>query len=192
MKNLKILLLGDSNVGKSTFLTKYISGYFSKTFELTVGVDYGSKIITHDNEQIKLHIWDTAGQETFRAITRSYYRNTKGVLLFFDLTNIDSFNNIKYWIQSYLEIENNSSIVIIGNKYDKNRVVKKSDCLELANELNVTYIELSLKNDTIEKLELIMSTLIKNMQISEIEDTDHLSINQSQKNNCGLDGCVII
>ena len=85
--NIKMLLLGDSNVGKSTFLSKYIKGTIPQTRELTIGVDYAMKKIKTDKKIYKLNVWDTAGQESFRAITKSYYRGSHCAIVFFDISN---------------------------------------------------------------------------------------------------------
>src|SRR5437870_2332915 len=93
----KIILIGDSGVGKSSILYRLSDDKFSDVTS-TIGVDYKTKIMNIDNKNIKLMIWDTAGQERFRAITSSYYRNVHGAILVYDITNRESFNNLHKWI----------------------------------------------------------------------------------------------
>tara|TARA_Y100000385_G_scaffold289023_1_gene357246 strand:- start:5000 stop:5668 length:669 start_codon:yes stop_codon:yes gene_type:complete len=118
MNILKIILLGDSGVGKSRICNRYFKS--DKSFEngATVGVDFNFKIFTVNNTIYRVHLWDTAGQERFRSIIRSYYRDIDASILVFDVTNKNSFMNIKNWI---VDIETNSEnklIFLIGNKID--------------------------------------------------------------------------
>lgn len=116
----KILVVGSSGVGKTCLLIRYTDSIYKETYGTTIGVDFKMKNIIIDNHTVKLQLWDTAGQERFRTITSSYYRNANGILLVFDVTDPESFNDLKGWI---IEIQKNinSTIVIyiIGNKIDK-------------------------------------------------------------------------
>lgn len=115
----KLLIIGDSGVGKSCFLLQFIDGSFKEDHNVTIGVEYGSKTLKINSMYIKLQIWDTAGQESFRAITRSFYRNAHGVILMYDLTRQESFDNLKEWLR---EIKQNSHpetvIFVVGNRLD--------------------------------------------------------------------------
>jgi Ras-related protein Rab-2A len=115
----KLLIIGDSGVGKSCFLLQFIEGDFKEDHNVTIGVEYGAKTVTAAGKQIKLQIWDTAGQESFRAITRSFYRNANGVILMYDLTRMESFENLEDWLR---EIRLNSdpevNIYLVGNMLD--------------------------------------------------------------------------
>lgn len=115
----KLLIIGDSGVGKSCFLLQFIDGNFKEDHNVTIGVEYGSKTLKINSKYIKLQIWDTAGQESFRAITRSFYRNAHGVILMYDLTRQESFENLKDWLR---EIKQNSDpetvIYVVGNRLD--------------------------------------------------------------------------
>ena len=95
---LKLLLLGDSSVGKTSILNKYISNKFDESSISTVGVDYMDKIIDYNKFKIKLQIWDTSGEEKFRTITKNFYRNADGLLVVFDLTKKESFSHVQSWI----------------------------------------------------------------------------------------------
>lgn len=115
----KMLIIGDSGVGKSCFLLQFTEGDFKEDHNVTIGVEYGAKTVKALNKQIKLQIWDTAGQESFRAITRSFYRNAHGVILMYDLTRMESYNNLEDWLR---EIRQNSdpdvTVYLVGNMLD--------------------------------------------------------------------------
>ena len=140
--NFKIIVVGDSGVGKSNIGTRYIEDKFSIETKATVGVEFFTKNIEINNCNIRAHIWDTAGQEKFRAITKSYYRGAKGALVVFDLTRRDSFTNTEKWISELrANGESDLIIVLIGNKSDlvMNRVVSKEEAQEKA-EYNSNFI----------------------------------------------------
>ncbi len=147
----KVLLLGDSSVGKTCFLLRYSDDTFVENHISTIGLDYRLKMINlSDNKIIKMQIWDTAGQDRFRAITKNYYKGAHGIILMFDVTSTMSFNNIKNWL---LQIKENSSdkilIVLVGNKVDaiNRRVVSKDDADKVAREYNLSYFETSAKDN---------------------------------------------
>src|SRR5271165_522496 len=95
---IKVIVVGDSGVGKSSILLRYADDAFSEKFISTIGVDFKVKNLTVDKKQIKLQIWDTAGQERFRTIVSAYYKNIDCVFVIFDLTDVNSFDNIKLWL----------------------------------------------------------------------------------------------
>ena len=176
--NLKILLLGDSGSGKTSFLNKYINNEFKEESELTIGVDYSSRIINNT----KIEIWDTAGQEVFRSITTSYFRGSNGVLIFMDLTNIDSINNIEYWINTYIYKSGNNkkSILLLGNKSDSTRAITFDDAIEISKFFNVSYLEISVKYDSIEELEKVLNNLIDRVQ-SKSTQTIKIPLREKKK-----------
>eukprot|EP01080_Neovahlkampfia_damariscottae_P011667 gene11667-4903_t len=142
----KILVVGDSGVGKSCLLTRYSDDTFSNTHMATIGVDFKLKSQVYDNRKIKVQIWDTAGQERFRTITSSYYRGAHGILIVFDVTNDESFKDIPSWVD---EIRNHASpnvqLVLVGNKADKTnkRVVSQEQAKQYAEEQKMPYVETS-------------------------------------------------
>jgi len=153
----RYIIIGDSYVGKSCILQKYIGNIFNQTQEATIGIDFGSKIININNLLIKLQIWDTAGQENFKSIIRSFYRGSIGVLLVYDITNRNSYNNIITWLDEIRSnnINVNCSIILIGNKLDKenNRVISTNEGEQFANENNLLFMETSaLQNTNIENI----------------------------------------
>ena len=145
----KILLLGDSTVGKTCFLLRYTDDTFLDLHMATIGLDYRLKtMILDDHRIVKVQLWDTAGQDKFRAITRNYYKGARGIILIYDITNIKSYENIKKWINEIKEeISENVSIVLIGNKIDneKERKISKEQGVKLANDYNVSFFETSAK-----------------------------------------------
>eukprot|EP00703_Trepomonas_sp_PC1_P002813 JAP93793.1 Rab1a [Trepomonas sp. PC1] len=144
----KVLIIGDSNVGKSSILVRYADDEFYSEYISTIGVDYRIKSLTVNNQlqrpiQIKIQVWDTAGQEKFDNIARTYYRGTHGIFLVFDVSNRDSFQNIQKWLQKVAGI--NAIKILIGAKIDLKRIVKKEEAEEFANSQGMKYIETSSK-----------------------------------------------
>ena len=145
----KILLLGDSTVGKTCFLLRYMDDSFLDLHMATIGLDYRLKtMILEDQKIVKVQLWDTAGQDKFRAITRNYYKGANGIILIFDVTNENSYENIKKWVNEIKEeISENVEIVLIGNKIDnvKDRIISKEKGNKLAEEIGVKFFETSAK-----------------------------------------------
>ena len=147
----KILILGDSKVGKSCFLTRYADKTFQEDYLSTIGMDYKIKNYELENGNIiKLYIWDTAGQDRFRSITSNYYKGADGIILIYDITKQETFNNVRNWITSIKE-EAPAKVVLIlvGNKVDdeKNRAVQQSEGEKIADEYNLPFLECSAKSD---------------------------------------------
>ena len=147
----KILILGDSKVGKSCFLTRYADNTYHEDYLSTIGMDYKIKNYELENgDIIKLYIWDTAGQDRFRSITSNYYKGADGIILIYDITKQETFNNVRNWITSIKE-EAPAKVVLIlvGNKVDdeKNRAVPKSEGEKIADEYNLPFLECSAKSD---------------------------------------------
>ena len=114
----KILVLGDSSVGKTTLLLKYVDGYFPTLYVATIGVEFKTKKINVDGIDITLQIWDTAGQERFRSVTKSFLKGADGIIYVYDVTNKESFDNLKTWINTAEESITDFKKIIIGNKID--------------------------------------------------------------------------
>jgi Ras-related protein Rab-1A len=145
----KILFVGDSGCGKTSLLLRYVDDSFTDTFISTIGVDFKSKTITLEGSKVEMQIWDTAGQERFRTITSSYYRGAEGVILVFDLTNPESFNNVKRWLTDVEKYSGDSAHkILVGNKSDLASAgkVDRRDAEEFASRFNIEYIETSAKN----------------------------------------------
>jgi len=133
----KYIIIGDTGVGKSCLLLQFTDKRFQPVHDLTIGVEFGARMITIDGKQIKLQIWDTAGQESFRSITRSYYRGAAGALLVYDITRRDTFNHLTSWLEDARQHSNsNMVIMLIGNKSDleARREVKREEGEAFARE----------------------------------------------------------
>lgn len=150
----KLLIIGDSGVGKSSILLRFSDNLFSGTYITTIGVDFKIRTIEVEGEKVKLQIWDTAGQERFRTITATYYRGTQGVMVVYDVSNLDTFGNVRRWLQ---EIEQNCDDVVrilVGNKCDSpDKKVSTEEGQALANQMNISFFETSAKDNlNIEKV----------------------------------------
>uniref|UniRef100_V9LEA5 Ras-related protein Rab-1A-like protein n=1 Tax=Callorhinchus milii TaxID=7868 RepID=V9LEA5_CALMI len=161
----KLLLIGDSGVGKSCLLLRFADDTYTESYISTIGVDFKIRTIELDGKSIKLQIWDTAGQERFRTITSSYYRGAHGIIVVYDVTDQESYNNIKQWLQ---EIERyaseNVNRLLVGNKCDllSKKVVDYTVAKEFADSLAVPLLETSAKNSTnVEQAFLAMAADIK-------------------------------
>ena len=150
-KTIQLLVIGDSSVGKTSLITRYTNGTFKEEYLATVGLDYYSKVEAINNQTINVKLWDTAGQERYKALTQNYFRNAEGVLLTFDVTNTDSFNNLKDWIGSIKTNMESKNIflplIIVGNKIDMedSREINKEDADKFASDNNYKYFETSAK-----------------------------------------------
>jgi len=146
----KVLLLGNSNVGKSSLFLRFVDDVWNDTFVPTIGVDFKIKTFEIDSKKIKMQIWDTAGQERFKNIISSYYRGAHGILLLYDVTDKESFKNLSNWL---IEIEKNASKnilrILIGNKCDleDKRVITYAQGKEFADTYGLKFIETSAKKN---------------------------------------------
>ncbi|CAC5360904.1 ras-related protein Rab-26-like isoform X2 [Mytilus californianus] len=145
----KVMLIGDSGVGKTCLLVRFKDGAFlSGSFISTVGIDFRNKVVDVEGTKVKLQIWDTAGQERFRSITRAYYRDANALLLLYDVTNKASFDNIRAWLGEINEYaQEDVVIMLLGNKADMagERMIRTEDGEKLAKEYNVAFMETSAK-----------------------------------------------
>jgi len=162
---LKILVIGDSGVGKSCMLLRFADNSFTDSYISTIGVDFKIRTITLDGKRIKLQIWDTAGQERFKTITTSYYRGAHGLIIVYDITSMDSFNSIKKWL---VDVERFASPAVlkllVGNKSDlaARRAVDFKVAKKFADELGIPLIETSAKDAVnIEDAFITLATNIK-------------------------------
>jgi Ras-related protein Rab-1A len=190
----KLLLIGDPGVGKSSILSSFVDNTFTDTHISTIGVDFKITNIELENKIIKLQIWDTAGQERFRTITTSYYRGAHGIIVVYDITNRESFNNIKFWLEEVLKYgTEKTNVLIIGNKSDlpNKRVVSLEEAKNFADKYSYDLIETSAKtNLNIYKMFFNMTNQIKHQFI---RDTDMVRSIDMSDNNIGesekLGGC---
>ena len=142
----KVVLVGDSSVGKTNIMSKYLKNEFHEDSKATVGVEFGSKQFTVEGHQVKAQIWDTAGQERYKAITSAYYKGAKGAFVVYDITRKQSFDSVDRWINDIkAAADKNLTIIIIGNKCDleDQRQVNKEQGEEKAKSYEVAFMETS-------------------------------------------------
>jgi len=188
---IKLLLIGDSGVGKSCLLLRFCDDAWTPSFITTIGIDFKIRTIELDGKRIKLQIWDTAGQERFRTITTAYYRGAMGILLIYDVTDEKSFNNIRTW---HANIEQHASDgvnkIIIGNKSDwqDKRQITPEEGRALADEFGIRFMETSAKvNEGVEEAFFTLARDIKTRLIDSNPDagqasqrpTDAIKVHQS-------------
>ena len=161
----KILLIGNSGVGKSSLLLRFADDTFTDNFMPTIGVDFKIRTLEVDGKTIKLQIWDTAGQERFKTITSSYYKGAHGIIVVYDVTDKESFKNIDTWMN---EVEkhasDNVSRILVGNKSDltDSRQVTTDEGKELADQYNIRFMETSAKESAnVEEAFTLMTKEIK-------------------------------
>ena len=170
----KIMILGESKIGKTCFITRYTNNNFSGAYLTTVGIDFQSKIITLNNKTIKLQLWDTAGQERFRNITKNYYQTSHGFIVAYDISENESFKYVKHWLN---DINNNApknvKVILIGTKCDLERKISKEEGEKIALENNIKFFETSAKDNinVKETFESLTLDILKYMEDEEkIED----------------------
>jgi small GTP-binding protein len=147
----KYIIIGDTGVGKSCLLLQFTDKRFRHDHDLTIGVEFGSRMIRVEDKDIKLQIWDTAGQESFRSITRSYYRGAAGALLVYDITRRDTFTHLSNWLQDARENGNADMVItLVANKtdLDARRSISTEEGQKFARENGLIFIEASAKNSS--------------------------------------------
>ncbi|XP_054724202.1 ras-related protein Rab-10-like [Uloborus diversus] len=173
----KLLLIGDSGVGKTCILFRFSDDAFNTTFISTIGIDFKIKTLDIKGKKIKLQIWDTAGQERFYTITTSYYRGAMGIMLVYDITNPKSFDNIAKWLRNIDEHANEDvEKMILGNKCDMEdkRMISKERGEAIAREHGIRFLETSAKaNINIERAFRELAESILNKQMAGKEQTDY-------------------
>ena len=149
LTNLKILIIGESGVGKSSLLLRFTDDQFDPDQEATIGVDFKVKVIDNNGNKVKLAIWDTAGQERFRTLTPSYYRGAQGAILVYDISSRESFQKVEDWLNELETYSTNHDLIkmLVGNKCDKeaDRRVTKEEGLKCARKYQMMFIEASAK-----------------------------------------------
>lgn len=168
---MKLLLVGDSGVGKSCLLLRFVEDKFNPSFITTIGIDFKIRTIESKGKRIKLQVWDTAGQERFRTITTAYYRGAMGIVLIYDVTDSRSFENVENWFQTVTQHANeDAQIFLVGNKCDDevNRQVSKEQGQELAAKLNIPFLEASAKsNENVDSIFYELAGIIQEKHVEE-------------------------
>jgi Ras-related protein Rab-1A len=161
----KVLIIGNSGVGKSCLLLRFAEDMFSDNYISTIGVDFKIRKLDLEGKSIKLQIWDTAGQERFRTITKSYYRGSNGIVVVYDITDRESFDQVQHWMS---EIDAHASAdvcrLLVGNKADLNdkRAVKTDEGESLARQFGIPFLETSAKDAShVEEMFVTMTGAMK-------------------------------
>ena len=178
---LKILVLGDTAVGKTSLSLKFVDGFFPENYISTIGVEYKIKLVEVNGTKIILKIWDTCGQERYKSLARTFLKDADGILFVYDISNKQSFDHIKDWIRESEESNNEFQKIVVGNKIDlpeKSRQVLKEKLTKYIDEKKYKGIEVSAKTgENVEKAFLMLTQLIVgNMSKEEI-------IKKYEKNN---------
>ena len=187
---IKLLLVGDSCVGKTNFIYQFIEKKFSQNHMATTGIDLKYTTIEYKNKKIRIQLWDTAGQEKYRSITKNLFLKVQGILAVYDITDENSFISLKTWIKTIKEeCGSHMPVIIVGNKSDleDQRIVDKNDAFIYAKELKIEYIECSSKTgDNIEKaISLITEKVLENSEfVNDFSFTLDSSNFTNQKKKC--------
>lgn len=184
--DVKIIIVGESSVGKTALLFRYSDNKYTADQISTVGVDFRHKDVIIEGQKVRLKLWDTAGQEKYRAIARSYFKAAHGAFVVFAVNNQDSFDQVQYWIDGLKEKEPLINIILLGNKTDLPRTVKREDAEKIAKENNIRYFEVSAKSgDNInEAFECLATEVYKrlNSTTATAETTDKSTVVLDNKN----------
>ena len=180
---IKLSIIGDSSVGKSNFLFKFIEGQFSPLHVATIGFDYKSRIVTlpESKKKVKLQIWDTAGQEKYMSINKNLFQRVQGVILMYDITKHETFEHLDTWLNLIKQMTNDIPIVLVGNKLDQEdsiengRAVEYTEGEDFARENNFEFFETSALDGT--NVDKIFSTIAEKVLKSIQEGRTNSSIN---------------
>ena len=195
----RYIIVGDMAVGKSCILLQFTDNKFRNQHELTIGVEFGAKTISINGKSVKIQIWDTAGQEAFQAITRTYYKGAIGALLVYDITRKETFIHVTKWLE---EVRNNSSktitVILIGNKKDleDKRQVSYEEGEAFAKENGLMFLETSAKTayNVVESFNLSAQCILNNIQKNGVDPTVNSNVKLNNDNvspggiNPGVDG----
>lgn len=168
---IRLVIVGEPCVGKSTVIQRYSKGDFIPYYVSTIGVDFFSKVLNVDGKNVKIQVWDTAGQERFRTITKSYYRKTAGIILMFDVSKEESFDKLSYWLADIEKFkEPSAKVLLIGNKSDLEKRVSQSKIEQLCDVFKLNYLETSAKlNKNIDQIFIdIIRGIINSDNLNEL------------------------
>lgn len=169
--SIKFVIVGNSGVGKSNMLSRFVNNDFSSDTRATVGVELSTKTYKINNKVVKIHLWDTAGQERYKSITGAYYKGAKGAVIVYDITNKESFDNVDKWLKEIRELAGkNVNVIVCGNKSDleNQRTVSKQDLSQKGEMNNLITIETSaLNSSNVEKAFRLLLTEVYNSSIKQ-------------------------
>ena len=189
----KILTLGESGVGKTCILRRFVENKFSKNHLATIGIDFKTKTISIKGYEVKLKIWDTAGQERFRNITNQYYKGADGIILVYDLTNKESMLKIKDWMEQIQQNTTSSEIalVLVANKVDLNRVITNDESLSLSQQLKIKSFETSaLSGDGIDDIfQYLTMEIINKKKLDDYSTGNGMVLSKQKQKKDKNEGC---
>ncbi len=193
----KVLTIGESGVGKTCVLRRFVENKFLKNHLATIGIDFKTKTLNINNQEIKLKIWDTAGQERFRNITTQYYKGADGIVLVYDVTDEASYDKIRDWMDQILSNtqQDDIGLVLLGNKCDMEpRSVTEEMGKKMAEELKINYFETSALNGQgiKEAFEYLARDIMKKRGVGDGSNDGHrmsLDMGKKQKGKKGGDCC---
>ena len=182
---IKVILIGDSGVGKTNIMSKYLKNQFMEHSKATVGVEFGSKLFNHQGHKIKAQIWDTAGQEKYKAITGAYYKGSKGAFIVYDITRKDTFASIERWVNDLKATSDPKlTIILIGNKndLDDKREVSKDQGEEKAKSFGCAFLETSaFSGDNLDKaFELMVKEIYEKFSNSSSEEEEFEAVKKGE------------
>ena len=182
----KVIIIGDSSVGKTNIMNKYLKNQFLEDSKATVGVEFGSKLFKIDGHNIKAQIWDTAGEEKYKAITGAYYKGSKGAFIVYDITRKETFDSVDRWINDLKSIgDSKMTIILIGNKCDleDKREIPKEKGEEKARSFDCAFLETSaLSGDNIEKgFQMMISEIFKKFGNESIDEEELISVERGEE-----------
>ena len=160
----KIMFIGNSSVGKTSIIKRYSKNIFSTSYISTLGIDFESKNINIDNKTINLQIWDTAGQEKYKVLSKNYYNNSNAFIIVYDITNLESFESVMNWIEQIKEnAPENVKSILLGNKSDleEKRKISEEEGKNLAKKININFYETSAQNGA--NIEKAIDNLVKDV-----------------------------
>ena len=187
---IQLIVVGESCVGKTSLLYKYSQGCFTQEHLATVGIEFFTKEEEINGRKIRVKIWDTAGQELYKSITKNFYRNSDGVIIVYDVTDRESFEKVQEWVQSISEntdTEKNIQKVLVANKVDLTRKVTKEEGMKLAEKYNIPFFEASAKLDIGIKdfMTKILTDVLDNVSVDMSRITlDQKLDNRKNKKKC--------
>lgn len=179
----KIILIGDSGVGKTSILARFVGEEVVKSHISTIGIDFKMKCLSVDGKQVKIQVWDTAGQERYETITTQYYRRAQGIVLAYDITRKESFNSIRKWLRYVEEFaERDVKLTLIGNKSDlsEQRRVTVEEAEALAQEFNIPWFETSAY--TGDHVDDTFLTITKQIYVDVLQEEEHERLKRAANN----------
>ncbi|XP_002124213.2 ras-related protein Rab-26-like [Ciona intestinalis] len=185
----KVMVVGDSGVGKTCLLVRYKDGTFlGGNFISTVGIDFKNKTLVIEGKKIKLQIWDTAGQERFRSMTHSFFRDCSAILLVYDICNLQSFTNVTNWISDVRQYASpDVTLVLIGNKCDcttSERKVKLQEGARLAKSYDIVFLETSAKTGV--NVDLAFDAVARELHKKSLTPADYIGRDMSGSQSFNL------